>query len=378
MPLLALIVSDDEDDIRLLREVLEELSVEMEITATAEIAASVLAVKPINAILLDGELPGIWELIEDQSKLQESEQPRIIAVLSSKDNSQRAFEIGAHFVLYKPISRDRSLVSLQYAFRSSGRDRRQGDRRPVFLSTTVTSPVIDTVPVTLSNLSPTGTSIRAKRPLPPDSKLYFEFQIPGQMATVRLSGNVVWQDFQGRAGIRFASVPASSRKALDQWLETTDREEAAGAPEVAMDIERFGSMERTPLERKAKGTPPPLIVRQNLPVPERKDRRAQSRYRISAGVRVSDQCSSIPNWCNIADISEGGCYIELVMPFPKGTLLNLEVRTGDNRLMTRGKVQSCHPGKGMGVQFSIENEEHRGQLRQIVEFLAAGAATRKD
>ncbi len=372
MPLLALIVSADDRDIRLLREVLHELHVETDICETAEMAASFLGEKPVDAVVLDGDLPGVLELIDAQVRREEGDRPRIIAVLSSKNNSQRAFEIGAHFVLYKPVSRDRSLVSLEYALRSTGKDRRHVDRRSIYLSTSVSSPVVQEMPVTLHNLSPTGTAIVAKKRLPPDSKLYFEFRIPGQAATVRLSGNVVWQDIQGRAGIRFASVPASSRKALDQWLQQDETAEPSELPEVAMEVERFE------LERAGNRKPDtaPVVVRQNIPVPERKDRRAQSRYRFSAGVQVSDQRSDAPNWCNIADISEGGCYIELVVPFPKGTLLNLEVRTGEIRLRTRGKVQSCQPGRGMGVQFNFEDDEQRHQLRQIVEFLAAGSSTR--
>jgi len=373
MPLLALIVSADDHDIRLLREVLHELHVETNICETAEMAACVLGEKPVDAVVLDGDLPGVLELIDTQARREEGDRPRIIAVLSSKNNSQRAFEIGAHFVLYKPVSRDRSLVSLEYALRSTGKDRRHVDRRSIYFSTNVSSPVMQETSVTLHNLSPTGTTIHAKKRLPPDSKLYFEFQIPGQKAMVRLSGNVVWQDIQGRAGIRFASVPAASRKALDQWLQQDEETEAPEPPEVAMEVERFEQLDR-PSNRKGSS---PIVVRQDLPVPERKDRRAQSRYRFSAGVQVSDQRSNAPNWCNIADISEGGCYIELVMPFPKGTLLNLEVRTGEIRLRTSGKVQSCHPGRGMGVQFSFENDEQRRQLRQIVEFLAAGSSTRK-
>jgi CheY-like chemotaxis protein len=373
MPLLGLIVSREDRDIRVLQEVLHELHVETEVCGTAADAGGVLVKRPVDAVLLDGDLPGAMNVIDTLARGKTLEQPRIIAILGGKESAHCAFEIGAHFVLYKPISRDRTLVSLEYAFRSAGKDRRGGNRRGVYLNTTVTSPAVDSVPVSLFNLSPTGAAVRAKKRLPPDSKLYFEFQIPGQKSTVRLSGNVVWQDVQGRAGIRFGSVPASSRKALDEWLETTDRDEVAEPPEVAMEVERFGPMD-SPGDRD----PQPLVIRQQLTVPARKERRAQSRYRMSAGVRVADQRSAVPNWCNIADISQGGCYVEMVVPFPKGTVLNLEVRAGSMKLRTQGKVQSSLPGKGMGVQFKIEDQEQRNQLGEIIEFLAAGASLRQE
>ncbi len=371
MPLLALIVSGDGRDILVLQDVLRELHVESVVCGTASEARSVLAAKPVDAVLLDGDVPEVGEVINELARSQGTESQKIIAILSGSNDSQHAFDVGAHFVLYKPISRDRSLVSLEYAFRSPGKKRRNTSRHNVYLSTTVSSPVVDTAAVTLLNLSPTGTALQTKKRLPPDSKLYFEFQVPDQAALVRLAGNVVWQDIDGRAGIHFASVPAASRKALEQWQDRMDREEFGEAPEVAMEAERFGPMD-APGDRDPQ--PPPIVVRQNLTIPAPKERRAQSRYRLNAGVRVSDQRSAVPNWCNIADISTGGCYIEMVMPFPKGTLLTLELRAGTMRLRTRGKVQSSLPGKGMGVQFVIEDPEQRDHISQIVEFLATGSS----
>jgi CheY-like chemotaxis protein len=372
MPLLALIVSADNRDVDVLQEVMRELHVQYEVCGTVSIAKGELMKKSFDALILDGELPGVLEMVDDLARRGKGEDPRIIAILGSKECSERAFEIGAHFVLYKPVSRDRSLVSLEYAFRSAGKDRRNSDRRGVYVSTTVTSPVVEDAPVTLLNLSPSGTALQSGKRLPPDSRLYFHFQIPGQDAAVRLSGNVVWQDIQGRAGIRFASVPASSRKALEQWLERVDRDALEEPPEVSMDVERFG-----PLDTPGDRDPQPVVIRQKIELPvARQERRAQSRYSFDAGVRVSDLGTAIPNWCNIADISLGGCYIEMVVPFPKATILNLELRTGDLRLQTRGRVKSSLPGKGMGVQFEISGEEQRQQLHQILEFLAAGASLR--
>src|SRR6266700_7627452 len=82
MPLLALIVSADDHDIRLLREVLHELHVETNICETAEMAACVLGEKPVDAVVLDGDLPGVLELIDTQARREEGDRPRIIAVLS--------------------------------------------------------------------------------------------------------------------------------------------------------------------------------------------------------------------------------------------------------------------------------------------------------
>src|SRR5271155_5150003 len=87
---------------------------------------------------------------------------------------------------------------------------------------------------TLGNLAEDGMGVNFGKKLPPTCKVYFQFQLPGQMKNVRLSGQVVWQDWNGRAGIQFVDVPQASRRVLQEWLavnvaEGTKREPAAGA-----------------------------------------------------------------------------------------------------------------------------------------------------
>ena len=370
MPLLALIVSPDQRSVSLLQEVLRELHTETETCETSAKAVLLVRTRPVDAVLLDGDMPDAAGLIDTLAQRKDGDQPRIIAFLNAKADSGEAFQIGAHFVLYKPISRDRALVSLEYALRSAGKDRREQDRQPVHLATKISCGAVDAAPVTLLDLSPSGTAILSQRRLPSDSKLYFEFQAPGQNATVRMSGNLVWQDLQGHAGIRFSNVPAASRKVLENWLQSNQAPAAEPTVEEHVEVERFERLDRFPHP-----APAPVVFRQELPTPERKERRKGSRYRYGAGVRVIEQRSQVPNWCNIADISEDGCYIEMARPFPKGTQLEMELRTQEVRLKLRGAVRSSHPGTGMGLQFGFENEEQQRQLQQIVQFLAAGSMT---
>src|SRR5260370_33304601 len=56
--------------------------------------------------------------------------------------------------------------------------------------------------------------------LPPTCKVYFQFQLPGQTATVRLSGVVMWQDWNGRAGVQFVDVPKTSGRIVSEWLQS--------------------------------------------------------------------------------------------------------------------------------------------------------------
>ena len=77
----------------------------------------------------------------------------------------------------------------------------------------------ENVAATLLDLSEDGLAIQSERRLPPRCKVYFQFNLPGDKSSVRLSGDVVWQDSSGRVGIRFVDVPQTSRRTMNEWIK---------------------------------------------------------------------------------------------------------------------------------------------------------------
>ena len=101
------------------------------------------------------------------------------------------------------------------------------------------------------NISDTGTMITTHKRELDAGKVYFEFALPGQKQLVRLSGQVAWQDFSGRAGIHFLDVPQASRKLIQSWLQQNDarpEETPQAAPEPV--IERFALRAETERNQK--------------------------------------------------------------------------------------------------------------------------------
>ena len=87
------------------------------------------------------------------------------------------------------------------------------------------------------DLAADGMAVSFGQKLPPTSKVYFQFTLPGQKSAVRLSGQVVWQEWNGRAGVQFVDVPKSSRRLLDEFLaanlpEESKRDEAEQTVEL--------------------------------------------------------------------------------------------------------------------------------------------------
>ena len=115
-----------------------------------------------------------------------------------------------------------------------------------------------------------------------------------------------------------------------------------------------------------KGAPAPLI--QNS---DPNNRRAQARYTCRLGAEVYLTGTSVPHHCCLTDLSSGGCYLEVSLPLPQASTVEILVRTYEMKLRLRGTVQSSHPGYGMGILFELNTKEQRGNVDKLIDFVAA-------
>jgi hypothetical protein len=100
------------------------------------------------------------------------------------------------------------------------------------------------------------------------------------------------------------------------------------------------------------------------------DRRRFPRFECKASVEVRLESGS-PVRGNLVDISLGGCYIEMMIPLPVSTQLNLTIWLDRGKIDTPGLVTSSHAGFGVGVKFIGMGKPER----EILEgFLAQQAA----
>ncbi len=118
----------------------------------------------------------------------------LIAVVDGGFNARPVFGLGANFVLYRPLSSERTRISLRAARGLMRHERRRGARAAVGSTVNVAYPGAPEMNAVLADLSDGGTLIHTAKGLPSACKVYFEFALPGQQQLVRLSGEVAWQD----------------------------------------------------------------------------------------------------------------------------------------------------------------------------------------
>jgi hypothetical protein len=103
------------------------------------------------------------------------------------------------------------------------------------------------------------------------------------------------------------------------------------------------------------------------------NRRRQARYACRLGAEVYQQGSSVRNYCQLSDLSPGGCYLEMPLAFPTGTAVEITVRTQEMKLRLSGEVRASHPGYGMSISFTLNSKDERHGVQQLIDFVAAAA-----
>src|SRR5580658_3672786 len=219
MILSSLLVCVDEGAAEMLRRVLEELRIQVELCPDAGRALVRLAQDRFDLLVVDcGEKSDVISILQGcrSSRANES---TLAVVVAEQEEIREMFSLGVNFVLYNPLSYERVMSSLRAAHDVLYRDKRSKARAPVHTQATIDYAGGEQQRATLVDLSEDGMAVNFGKRLPPASKVYFQFQLPGYTARVRLSGQVVWQDWNGRAGIQFVDVPQTSRRVLQEWLQ---------------------------------------------------------------------------------------------------------------------------------------------------------------
>jgi len=402
MNLSALLVCMDPAAAGVLHRVLQELSIGAEFCPDFARAGIRLAQDRFDVVIVESASNhDIINLLRETRVSRLNEATLAVVVVLGQEMTREMFSLGVNFVLYKPVAYERALSSLRAARAVMRKEKRKNARASVYAQATVDYADTQQEKATLVNLAQAGMSVRFGKKIPPTGKVYFQFQLPGQKSSVRLSGQVVWQDWNGRAGVQFVDVPKTSRRLITEFLDANlpkiskegneeNNEEnnndgevdIASSQQTQLSTVTVEMEEPLPLVSVAEQTHGRAHSTANYsaapaaePIADEDNRRSQTRYSCRIGAEVYRTGTSVPNHCCLTDLSSGGCYLEFTLPFPSGTSVEILVRTYEMKLRLRGVVQASHPGFGMGVAFASSTKEERENVKKLTDFVAATASS---
>jgi CheY-like chemotaxis protein len=218
MGLQSLLVSRDPNVIGVLRPTLEQLAIQVEVCPESSSGNKILLSEKFDGVIVDcDDLQGGLSVLEGL-KQGNSNRTSVAFALLNGTTTQRAFELGANFVLQKPISPLNAMRCFSAAVGFMIRERRRYFRHAVDMNATLVFAGGEQVRATATNLSEGGMAIQCGDKFEKSGLAKAVFILPGRSSSVECKAELAWVDSTGRAGVRFGEMSSVSREHLDRWL----------------------------------------------------------------------------------------------------------------------------------------------------------------
>lgn len=84
---------------------------------------------------------------------------------------------------------------------------------------------------------------------------------------------------------------------------------------------------------------------------EHKERRRGPRYPFIASAELIEQKADVRIASRISELSMNGCYLDMMNPFPTGTIVVVKISAGKDFFQATGKIVYSQMNMGAGVSF---------------------------
>jgi DNA-binding response OmpR family regulator len=219
MNLKSLLLSSDERTVRILRRVLSDLEIDLEHCSDADDAIRRITRQRFEAIIVDGaNAEDAGAVLRGAKAAPVNKRALGIVLVEAPVGLKGGFEMGAHFVLHKPLAVERAKASFRAVRALMKRERRLQLRVAVQIpvecvgSSRYNAQTID--------LCEGGMAIQFAGHVAKESPLRFSLDLPGMDGKLELQGDLAWEGNDDQAGVRFKDATDEDRGILRQWLNS--------------------------------------------------------------------------------------------------------------------------------------------------------------
>ena len=231
MNLKSLLVSSDERTVRILRRVLSDLEIDVEHCSATDDAIRRITRQRFEAIIVDGaNAEEAGNVLRGAKAAPVNKRALGIVLVEAPVGLKGGFEMGAHFVLHKPLAVERAKASFRAVRALMKRERRLQLRVAVqipvacFGSARYKAKTLD--------LCEGGMAIQFSGRVAKESPLRFSLELPGTSEALEIYGELAWEGNGDQAGVRFKDATDEQSKILRQWLNSQLSEPEPDDPPV--------------------------------------------------------------------------------------------------------------------------------------------------
>jgi len=93
-----------------------------------------------------------------------------------------------------------------------------------------------------------------------------------------------------------------------------------------------------------RGSPPEADI-------DYREKRRSPRYSFIASAELIEERADVRIASRVSELSLHGCYLDMMNPFPTGTMVLVKISAGDAFFEARSKIVYSQPNMGAGVGF---------------------------
>jgi DNA-binding response OmpR family regulator len=214
----ALVMSRSNGAVKVLVATFAELGIEYKVSASVPETLEILSTEHHSALILDFDLPDAACVAKMARSLPGKRRPVLFGMIGAATSVGTAFEAGANFVLYKALEPQQVLHSFRAARGFMRGDRRSATRQKSETLAYLQFPT-GVLPALVMDVTEQGLSLQAAEGLTPLRGVPLRFLLPGTAEVIHATGDFIWADGNGRAGLFFSKIAPACQGALQAWLK---------------------------------------------------------------------------------------------------------------------------------------------------------------
>lgn len=214
----ALVMSRSSSAVNVLIAAFAELGIEYRVSASILETLEILTAERYSALVVDFDMLDAISVAKMSRSLPPKRRPILFGMIGGSTPVGNVFQAGANFVLYKPLDLSQVLHSLRAGRGFMNVDRRAVDRQKGETLAYLQLPT-GIIPALVVDVTEQGLSLQAAEALTPLRGVPLRFLLPQSGQVVNATGDFIWADDNGRAGLFFSSMPAACRRDLQAWLK---------------------------------------------------------------------------------------------------------------------------------------------------------------
>jgi PilZ domain len=104
--------------------------------------------------------------------------------------------------------------------------------------------------------------------------------------------------------------------------------------------------------------------------PMERERRRTPRYIFIASAELYEEASDVRVASRVSELSLHGCYLDMMNPFPPGTIIRLKIFAGDLTFQSKARVIYSTSNVGAGVAFIDVEPKYEYMIKRWMEDAA--------